>query len=97
MAKIIIPTPLRKFTNNESTFDSNAKTVQSAVDDLVATYTSLEKHILKDDGSIRSFIRIYLGDEDINVLQKGQTSLNEDSVLSIVPAIAGGIPNIKNQ
>jgi len=90
MAKIIIPTPLRKFTGNESTFESKGKSVQSAVEELVTQNPDLKKHILNDDGSIRSFIRIYVGEDDINSLEKEATVLDEKSVVSIVPAIAGG-------
>ncbi|HHM21405.1 MAG TPA: molybdopterin synthase sulfur carrier subunit, partial [Bacteroidetes bacterium] len=43
-----------------------------------------------DNANIRSFIKIYLGEEDINALQEGDTPLTEDAVISIVPAIAGG-------
>ncbi len=91
MAKIIIPTPLRKFTNNESTFETSGATVKEAIQNLTETHSGLSKHILDTENNIRSFIRIYVGDEDINFLEKDQTPIKEDTVISIVPAIAGGI------
>ncbi len=91
MAKIIIPTPLRKFTNNESTFETKGATINEAVAELVETHANLEKHLLDDDKNIRSFIRIYLGEEDVNLLEeKGDTKVVDSDVISIVPAIAGG-------
>ena len=90
MAQIIIPTPLRKFTNNQSTFDTNGSTVGEAINELVTTYQDLEKHLLDGDKNIRSFIRIFLGDEDINELQKEETAIAQNAIISIVPAIAGG-------
>lgn len=91
MAKIIIPTPLRKFTENNSSFEAKGATVKEAVLDLVNTHSSLAKHILDDDNNIRSFIRIYVGEEDINDTGGVDTAVAEASVISIVPAIAGGV------
>lgn len=90
MAKIIIPTPLRKFTDNQSTFETNGSTVKEAIRDLTTTYQSLSKHLLDVNDNIRSFIRIYIGDEDINALQQEATEVSPDTIISIVPAIAGG-------
>ncbi|MBK7426761.1 MAG: MoaD/ThiS family protein [Saprospiraceae bacterium] len=93
MATIIIPTPLRKFTGNQSTFKVNeAGTISEAILSLTNQYTDLKKHVIDDQGKIRSFVRLYLGDEDVSALdQKADTRIKESDVISIVPAIAGGI------
>ncbi len=90
MAKIIIPTPLRKFTNNEASIETDGATVQASVEDLAAKHPDLKRHIFDDEGAIRKFIRIYVGDEDINALDNENTAVKADSVISIIPAIAGG-------
>ena len=90
MAKIIIPTPLRKFTANQASFDSNGNTVQEALSELVQEYNELGKQLLDTNGELRSFVKVYLGDEDIKSLDKGDTAVTTDSVISIIPAIAGG-------
>jgi len=90
MAKIIIPSPLRKFTDNQSTVETQASNIQAAILELTEKHNSLQKHILDADGKIRSFIRIYVGDEDINTLDNELTSVAQETVISIVPAIAGG-------
>ncbi len=90
MAKIIIPTPLRKFTDNTGVFETSGNTVGEAIQELTRAHSSLSKHLLDDNQNIRSFIRVYLGEEDINSLQKDETVISGDSVISIVPAIAGG-------
>ncbi len=90
MAKVIIPTPLRKFTENEGSIQTKGATVQDAIKELTETYPELSKHIYDDGGSIRSFVRIYVGDDDIKALQNESTPLKDDSVVSIIPAIAGG-------
>ena len=91
MAKLIIPTPLRKFTENQSTLNSSSTTVSEAIKNLADTYPDLRKHLFDDDCQIRNFVRIYVGDEDIKTLDNELTALQEDSVVSIIPAIAGGV------
>lgn len=90
MAKIIIPTPLRKFTENQSVFETKGTTIREAILELTETFSGLKQHLLDANENIRSFIRIYLGEEDINTLQSVDTTVPENSVISIVPAIAGG-------
>ncbi|UXX78969.1 MoaD/ThiS family protein [Reichenbachiella carrageenanivorans] len=91
MANIIIPTPLRKFTNNQPSVESNGSTVQESVEDLAKQFPDLSKHIFDAEGKIRQFIRIYVGDEDINALDNENTKVDSSTVISIIPAIAGGI------
>ena len=91
MAKIIIPTPLRKFTDNQSTFETNGgATVKEAILELTDTFSGLAKHLLDANQNIRSFIRIYVGEDDITALDREETAIASDSVISIIPAIAGG-------
>ncbi len=90
MAQVVIPTPLRKFTGNRSSVNTEGTTVKENIDQLARTYPDLAQHLYEEDGSLRDFVRIYVGDEDINVLDKEATAVTEDSVISIVPAIAGG-------
>lgn len=90
MATIIIPTPLRKFTANESKVEAEGATVQEAFAALSVQYPDLKKQLFDDQGELRSFLRIYKGSTDIRTLERAQTPLEAGTVLSIVPAIAGG-------
>ena len=90
MATVIIPTPLRKFTNNTARVNVKAGNVQDIVDDLSFNFPDLKKHLLDENGKIRSFVNVFVGDDDIRDLQNEHTSVKEDAVISIVPAIAGG-------
>jgi len=90
MAKIIIPTPLRKFTSNEASIETQGGTVGEAILDLTQQFPDLKQNILDEEGNLRNFVRIYLGDEDIKVLEDTHTFVENDSVISIIPAIAGG-------
>jgi sulfur-carrier protein len=90
MAKVIVPTPLRKFTNNESKVVIGGETVLEAVQNLALKFPSLEPYLL-DNNEIKPFIRLFKGDDDIESLDGAATTLVEEDVLSIIPAIAGGI------
>ena len=90
MARLIIPTPLRKFTNDKGSFESAGSTVEDVIQDLVKEYQGLKPHLYDGEGKLRSFVRIYVGDEDIHSLERGQTAVGADTVISIIPAIAGG-------
>ena len=57
---------------------------------LTTTYADLRKHLYTDDGRIRSFVNIYVNDEDIRYLEKENTPIKDGDTISIVPSIAGG-------
>ncbi len=88
--KIMIPTPLRQYVGKKDQVEVEAKTVAEALSRLASEYTELRRHLYNQEGKLRSFVNVYLGDEDIRFLQKEETPLNENDVLSIVPSIAGG-------
>ncbi|SRR5712692_6294967 len=88
--KIIIPTPLRQYTGKQDAIEVQAKTVGEALSGITRQYADLRRHLYNDEGKLRSFVNIYLNDEDIRYLQKEMTPLQENDVISIVPSIAGG-------
>ena len=90
MATIIIPTPLRKFTNSNAKVTISASNVKGVVNELTLHFPDLKKHLLDEQGNVRSFVNIFVGDEDIRNLQKEATPVKDETVISIVPAIAGG-------
>jgi len=88
--RILIPTPLRAYTNKVDTVEVKAATVGDAITALTSQFSELRKHLYNDEGRLRSFVNVYLNDEDIRFLQKDQTQVNDGDVISIVPSIAGG-------
>jgi len=90
--KVIIPTPLRQYADKKESMEVQAKTVAEALAAITAGREGLRKHLYNDEGRLRSFVNVYVGDEDIRFLQKEQTPLKEDDVIRIVPSIAGGSP-----
>ena len=91
MATVIIPTPLRKFTNNTAKLEVKAGNIHETVQELALNFPDLKKHLLDETGRIRSFVNIFVGSDDIRNLQQEKTTVKDDTVISIIPAIAGGI------
>src|SRR5215470_2718441 len=90
--KILIPTPLRPFTDKKDAVDVEGKTVGELLADLTAKHSGLKAHLYNDQGKLRSFVNIYINDEDIRYLQKEQTPVKAGDTLSIIPSVAGGVP-----
>ncbi len=85
-----IPSPLRPFAGHAATVDLPARTVGEALAELVARHPDLRRHLYGEDGRLRSFVNVYLNDEDIRYLEKEATAVKEGDSLSIVPSVAGG-------
>lgn len=90
MPKILIPTPLRQFADQKDTVDVPGTTVAEVLDALTAQHPDLRKNLFTEEGKLRSFVNVYVNDEDIRYLQREKTAISEADVLSIVPSIAGG-------
>jgi molybdopterin converting factor small subunit len=89
--KIFIPTPLRAYTGKQDTVEVGGTTIQDVLSGLTTQYPDLRKHLFTEDGKLRSFVNLYLNDEDIRYLdKKDQTPVSETDSLSIIPSIAGG-------
>jgi MoaD family protein len=88
--KVVIPTPLRQFAGKKDSVDIDARTVGEALAGLTSQFGDLRKHLFNEEGKLRSFVNVYVNDEDIRFLQKDQTPVKESDVISIVPSIAGG-------
>src|SRR5712664_3517151 len=89
--KILIPTPLRPYTDKKDAVDADGATVGELLTDLTRKHTGLKAHLYNDQGKLRSFVNIYVNDEDIRYLQKEQTPVSPGDTVSIIPSVAGGV------
>ncbi|MDJ1171915.1 MoaD/ThiS family protein [Roseofilum sp. BLCC_M154] len=90
MVKVLIPTPLQKYTNDEATVEVEAVTVAELIDTLETKYPGIKNRICDESGKVRRFLNIYVKEEDIRFLDNTQTQLSDGDEVSIVPAVAGG-------
>jgi adenylyltransferase/sulfurtransferase len=90
--KILIPTPLRPYTDKKDAVDADGTTVGELLADLTRRHSGLKAHLYNDQGKLRSFVNVYVNDEDIRYLQKEQTPVTATDTVSIIPSVAGGAP-----
>src|SRR5215510_12466944 len=89
--KILIPTPLRPYTDKKDAVEAEGKTVGELLADLTKKHSGLKGHLYNDQGKLRSFVNVYVNDEDIRYLQKEQTPVKPGDTISIIPSVAGGV------
>ena len=89
-AKVRIPTPLCKLTNNEELVEVEAVTVAEAFQQLQARFPGIQERLLDETGAVRRFVNVYVNEEDIRFLQNQNTPIKPGDEISIIPAIAGG-------
>ena len=87
---VLIPTVLRQHAGDQSAVSVEGKTVGEALKNLVAKYPGLKSHLFADNGKIRSFVNVFVNEDEIR--QKGdmKAPLKNADEVSIVPSIAGG-------
>jgi molybdopterin synthase sulfur carrier subunit len=88
--KILIPTPLQKFTNNDDCVSVEAGSIDALIASLDALYPGFKSRLCDENGKLRRFLNLYVNSEDIRFLDNQETQLNDGDEVSIVPAVAGG-------
>jgi MoaD family protein len=87
-----IPTPLRRFTGENGEVSVQGRTVGEALQKMVEEHPSLQRHLFTDEGRLRSFVNVFVNNEDIRHLDKEQTKVEDGDHVAIIPSIAGGRP-----
>jgi sulfur-carrier protein adenylyltransferase/sulfurtransferase len=88
-----IPTPLRPYTDKLDVVELDGSTIDELLRNLTGRFGGLKQHLFTDDGKLRSFVNVYVNDEDIRYLQKDQTPVKTGDTVSIIPSVAGGAPS----
>ena len=88
--KVLIPTPLRPYTGKQDVVSVEGATVGELLSNLTEQYAELRKHLYTDEGRLRSFVNVYVNDDDIRYLEHEQTVVKSGDTVSIVPSVAGG-------
>lgn len=88
--KVLIPTPLQKFTNDEAAVECDGSSIADLMNTLEAKFPGIQKRLCDEKGELRRFVNFYVNSEDIRFLDNKDTKLNDGDEVSIVPAVAGG-------
>ncbi|VXA93685.1 MoaD/ThiS family protein [Nocardioides sp. AX2bis] len=85
-----VPTILRSYTGGDSEVTAEGATLSEVLDDLDASYAGIRARILDDNGKLRRFVNVYVGDEDVRFLDDLATPTPDGAKVSVIPAVAGG-------
>jgi len=88
--KVLVPTPLQKYTNNQATIECTGGNVSELIDELEKSFPGIKDRLCDEAGKPRRFLNFYVNSEDIRFLEGTETSLQDGDEVSIVPAVAGG-------
>ena len=89
-ASVRIPTILRTYTAGESEVTAAGATLAEVLDDLDSNYAGIKGRILDDQGALRRFVNVYVGNEDVRFLDNLETPTPDGVQISVIPAVAGG-------
>jgi molybdopterin converting factor small subunit len=85
-----IPTILRTYTGGESEVSAEGSTLAEVLDDLDGSYPGIRARVLDDQGAIRRFVNVYVGNDDVRFLEALETKTPDGVQISVIPAVAGG-------
>lgn len=89
--KVKIPTQLRQLTDGNSELAVESATdLRDLLGQIGASHPDLQERLLDENGEIRRFVNIYVGEEDVRFLDGLETKVPDGTLISILPAVAGG-------
>ncbi len=89
-ASVRIPTILRTYTGGAKEVEAEGSTLTEVLDSLDANHPGLKSRVIDDDGALRRFVNIYVGDDDVRFIGGLDAEVVDGAKLSIIPAVAGG-------
>ena len=87
-----IPTILRTYTGGESEVTADGSTLAEVLDDLESNHSGIKARVLDEQGAIRRFVNVYVGNDDVRFLENLETATPDGTQISVIPAVAGGAP-----
>jgi molybdopterin synthase sulfur carrier subunit len=85
-----VPTILRTYTDGQSEVSAEGTTLGEVLESLEASYAGIRARILDDDGKLRRFVNVYVGNDDVRFLDDLATPTPDGTQVSVIPAVAGG-------
>jgi molybdopterin synthase sulfur carrier subunit len=85
-----VPTILRTYTGGESEVTASGETLAAVLDDLDTSYSGIKGRILDDNGELRRFVNVYVGNDDVRFIEGLASPTPDGTQISIIPAVAGG-------
>lgn len=90
MPVLRIPTPLRSYTSGQSEVDVSGSNISEALADLTEQFPTIKPHLFHEDGNLRPFVNLFVGENNIKDLQGVDTEIKDGEKIMLIPSIAGG-------
>lgn len=90
MVQVRLPTILRPHVGGQASVQGEGSTLREVLEDLESRHPGVTRSLMNDEGNLHRFVNVYVNDEDVRYLGALETALNDDDVVSILPAVAGG-------
>lgn len=90
--KVLIPTPLQKLTGGLGEVSAEGGTVGDVLANLETQFPGIRERLCDESGRLRRFVNVYVNNEDIRFQENEATPVKDGDELSVIPAIAGGVP-----
>jgi molybdopterin converting factor small subunit len=87
---IRLPTILRQHAGGQASVKGIGSTVGEVFEDLVRQFPGLAGQVVTEEGDLHKFVNVYVNDDDVRYLEKLDTKVADDDVISVLPAVAGG-------
>lgn len=88
--EVRLPTILRQYAGGQASVRANGSNLSEVFEDLVRQFPGLAGQVVTEAGTLHKFVNVYRNDDDVRYLEKLETSVSDDDVISILPAVAGG-------
>jgi molybdopterin converting factor small subunit len=88
--EVRLPTVLRQHAGGQPSVKANGATLGEVFEDLVRQFPGLDGQVVTTDGVLHKFVNVYVNDDDVRYLDKLETKVSDDDVITVLPAVAGG-------
>ena len=89
--QVKVPTILRPQTGGNKTVEASGDTLDAVLKDVDAKHEGLRARLVDDEGKLHRFVNIYVDDEDVRFAGSLEAPVKDNSTVTILPAVAGGM------
>ena len=90
-----MPPILRQSVGGAREVDADGATVREVLDHLTGRFPGIKGHLLDENGELNRFVNVYVNNEDVRLGAGLDTSVDSDSTVIVLPAMAGGVGSIE--
>ena len=85
-----LPGALRDAAGGETRLTASGGTLRDVIADIDRRHPGFASRVLDDGGDLRSYVNVYIGDEDARERGGSGAAVPDGSEVMVIPAMAGG-------